>query len=78
MGGQQYDYKTLQFTFDKSIIINEEEKIRNLATSGRMISEQTKTEEHPYAKANEDERLAGETDLMVEEFERVANDEPDV
>lgn len=60
MGGDEYDWNTLVFTFDKSIIINEQEKIKNLAMSGTIISEQTKTEEHPYSKSNEQERLEGE------------------
>ena len=68
MNKGDFDYKTLVFTFDKSIIINEAEKIKNLAISGRTISEQTKTEEHPYAKANEAERLEAEKGEFENEF----------
>ena len=64
----EYDYTTLVFTFDKSTIINEAEKIQNLAISGRTISEQTKTEEHPYAKPNEAERLENEKGEFEDEF----------
>ena len=53
---------------DKSIIINEQEKIQNLAISGTTISEQTKTEEHPYSKANEAERLEAEKGEFDDEF----------
>ncbi|KKL69776.1 hypothetical protein LCGC14_2111520 [marine sediment metagenome] len=75
MGGDEFDYKTLVFTFDKSIIINEQEKIQNLAISGRIISEQTKTEEHPYAKANEAERLEAEKGEFEDEFNVDEGDE---
>ena len=68
MTGKEFDYKTLVFTFDKSIIINEQEKIQNLAISGQTISEQTKTEEHPYAKPNEAERLEAEKGEFENEF----------
>lgn len=67
---KDYDYKTLVFTFDKSIIINEQEKIKNLAISGTIISERTKTEEHPYSKANEPERIEQErAEFQIEDDE---------
>ncbi len=78
VGEAQFDediYKTLVFTFDKSIIINEQEKIQNLAISGRTISEKTKTEEHPYAKANEEERIEAEKGEFEEEFNTPDEDE---
>ena len=71
----EYDYTTLVFTFDKSTIINEAEKIQNLAISGRTISEQTKTEEHPYAKPNEAERLENEKGEFEDEFNTEGDDD---
>ena len=50
---KNYDYTQQAFIFEKSMITNKSEKIQSLAISGDMLSEQTRTLEHPYAQPNE-------------------------
>ena len=47
-GAGEFDPEGLEFTFNKSIPINEAEKITNLKNSVGMISDETIIAEHPY------------------------------
>jgi len=76
-GAGEYDPKTLEFTFNKNIIINEQEKIQNLKNSVGMISEETIVSEHPYVKdpQKEIEKVRQERELTLPEFQTPVEEE---
>lgn len=52
----EYDYKAIQITFNKSMLINENEKITSAQQSKGVISDETIVSNHPWVE-NPDEEL---------------------
>jgi hypothetical protein len=50
-----YDYRDILFTFNKSAIFNEKEKIDELVASEGMLSKQTILENHPLVNDVQEE-----------------------
>ena len=87
--GTQYDSTELSFTVNKSVIINEAEKVQELAASETMLSKQTILENHPLVDDAEEEmrRLDAEeaaraekgiVDLSTVDVSEPANGDEDV
>lgn len=69
-----FDSEEIQFTFNKSVIFNEAEKVQELAASEGMLSKQTILENHPLVDDAEEEMRR----LEAEREERVKRGEVDL
>ncbi|WP_343100123.1 phage portal protein, partial [Clostridioides difficile] len=70
-GSKSYDYKTVQITFNHSMIINEAEKIDMAAKSTGIISDETIVSNHPWVEDVNDEldRLKKQKEESIKEYE---------
>ncbi|SJT16198.1 phage portal protein, SPP1 family [Clostridioides difficile] len=70
-GSKSYDYKTVQITFNHSMIINESEKIDMAAKSTEIISDETIVSNHPWVEDVNDEleRLKKQKEESIKEYE---------
>jgi len=78
---KEYDYRAIQITFNKSIILNEAEKIQSATISKGLISDETIVANHPWVENPQEElrRLEEQKqDLygtrLFEEFNAMANE----
>ncbi|WP_044517638.1 phage portal protein, partial [Clostridioides difficile] len=67
-GSKSYDYKSVQITFNHSMIINESEKIDMAKKSIGIISDETIVSNHPWVEDVNDElqRLEKQEDTQKE------------
>lgn len=71
VGKGDFDYKSIEFTFNHSMIFNESEQIENALNSGARISRKTATANHPWVDNvdEEEKRIADEETRRIEEYE---------
>lgn len=79
-GSKSYDYKTVQITFNHSMIINEAEKIDMAAKSTGIVSDETIVSNHPWVEDVNDEleRLKKQEDTQKEYDDLIPNNQDSV
>ncbi|ENZ9525258.1 phage portal protein, partial [Clostridioides difficile] len=79
-GSKSYDYKSVQITFNHSMIINESEKIDMAKKSIGIISDETIVSNHPWVEDVNDEleRLKKQEDTQKEYDDLIPNNQDGV